>query len=150
MGMFFSVIWYAYGSIILVQGTCTTPNYLSNGTRMGRHIISRKKTRVLLRILKIFEHISMDNDDPTQWIIRLSRTSSRFGSVARGNRTSRSHNKVIVWSTTLSISLDGDQSKQEDSVKRRVTAIRFDTSFVLTRGGGGAYFYELLMELYFS
>ena len=37
----FSVIWYAYGSIILVQGTCMTPNYLSNGTRMGRHIISR-------------------------------------------------------------------------------------------------------------
>ena len=97
-----------------------TPNYLSNGTRMGRHIISGYKTRVLLRILKIFEHISMDNDDPTQWIIRLSRTSSRFWSVARGNRTSRSHNKVIVWSTTLSISLDGDQSKQEDSVKRRI------------------------------
>ena len=67
----------------------------------------------------------MDNDDPTQWIIRLSRTSSRFGSVARGHRASHSHNKVIVWSTTLSISLDGDQSKQEDSVKRRTSQQRF-------------------------
>ena len=91
----------------------------------------------------------MDNDDPTQWIIRLSRTSSRFGSVARGNRTSRSHNKVIVWSTTLSISLDGD------SVKRRINQSdhhKFWHKFCINEGGGGGgtYFYELLMELYFS
>ena len=82
----------------------------------------------------------MDNDDPTQWIIRLSRTSSRFGSVARGNRASRSHNKVIVWSTTLSISLDGDQSKQEDSVKRRINQSdrhKFWHKFCINKGGGG-------------
>ena len=50
---------------------------------------------------------------------------------------------------TLSISLDGDQSKQEDSVKRRIN--KSDRKFCINEGGGeGDLFYELLMELYFS
>ena len=75
-----------------------------------------------------------------------------LGSVARGHRASRSHNKVIVWSTTLSISLDGDQSKQEDSVKRRINQSdrhKFWHKFCINEegGGGGG---ELLMDFYFS
>ena len=64
----------------------------------------------------------------------------RWTTVARGHRASRSHNKVIVWSTTLSISLDGDQSKQEDSVKRRIIQSdrhKFWHKFCINEGGGG-------------
>ena len=43
--------------------------------------------------------------------------------------------------TTLSISLDGDQSKQEDSVKRRINQSdrhKFWHKFCINEGGDGA------------
>ena len=62
----FSVIWYEYGSVILVQGICMTSTFY----QMVLLWVVRWKTRVLLGILDIFDPGStcMANNR-IQWII---------------------------------------------------------------------------------